>query len=277
MALRDQITEAVAFLREAGPAPCPETAVVLGSGLGDLGDELDDPTPVETADIPHWPASTAPGHRGRIVFGKTRNVPIVAVQGRVHVYEGYSIQKVVFPIRVLGEMGIKNLILTNASGGINPAFVPGDLMLITDHINFMFTNPLIGPHDSSFGLRFPDMSRPYDSDFIAAAENAGRNLNISLKKGVLVAVSGPSYETAAEIRMLASLGADAVCMSTVPETIAAVQMGLRILGIACIANRATGFADGRLNHKEVEETTRRTSRRLIPLVQEIIVRITGQG
>jgi len=276
MELRNQIAEAVGFLRKVFPDPCPKTAIVLGSGLRALVDELDDRIVVEVSEIPHWPVPTVRGHEGRLVFGKIGEVPVFALQGRVHLYEGYSIQEVVYPVRVMGRMGVKSLVLTNASGGLNPNLVPGDLMLITDHINFMFTNPLTGPHDSSLGVRFLDMSKPYDPEYIALAEDVGRDLDIPLQKGVLIACAGPSYETAAEVRMMRSFGVDAVCMSTVPEVIAGVQMGLRILGVSCITNLATGLSQRKLTHDEVEATARRMEKKFVALVKEFVVRIAEE-
>lgn len=274
MELNHRIGKTAEFLQRILPGACPETAAVLGSGLGALGDELDDSIVVELSEIPNWPVPTVSGHKGRMVFGRVGQVSILALQGRVHFYEGYSIQEVTFPVRVMGKLGVKNLILTNAAGGLNPEFRPGDLMLITDHINFMFTIPLIGPHDPSQGVRFPDMSRPYDPEYLDVAEKAGRDLGIPLRKGVLIAVTGPSYETAAEVRMLRSLGADAVCMSTVPEVIVGVQMGIRILGISCITNLGTGLSTGKLTHDEVEKTARWMGEKFVALVKEFVIRIS---
>ncbi len=271
----DQIREAADFLKNALSEPIPEIAIILGSGLGAFAEGLNNRIVIEMSDIPYWPVPTVEGHRGRIVFGKTGMVPILALQGRVHFYEGYSIQEVVFSVRVIKEIGIKTLIITNAAGSLNPSFTIGDLMIITDHINFMFTNPLIGlPASlSSSGLRFPDMSEPYDSEYISIAESVGRDLNIPLKKGVLIACTGPSYETAAEVRMMRSFGADAVCMSTVPEVIAGVQMGLRIFGISCITNLGTGLSKEKLTHVEVEKASQNIKDTFVKVIREIINRI----
>jgi len=269
----DQIREAASFLQKAISEPSPEIAVILGSGLGAFAEGLDNRTVVEMSDICHWPVPTVEGHRGRVISGKAGSVPILALQGRVHFYEGYSVQEVVFPVRVLKEIGVKSLIITNAAGSLNPNFAIGDIMIITDHINFMFTNPLIGPPVSSSGPRFPDMSEPYDSEYITIAESAGRDLNIPLKKGILIACTGPSYETAAEVKMMQSFGADAVCMSTVPEVIAGVQMGLRILGISCITNMGTGLSKKKLAHREVEKVSRSMEETFVKLIKEIISRI----
>ena len=276
MVTHNQIIKAARFLQDAISEPIPEIAVILGSGLGALAEGLNNQTAIKMSDIYHWPVPTVEGHRGRVVFGKVGSVPILALQGRVHFYEGYSIQEVVFPIRVLKEIGIKSLIITNAAGSLNPDFMIGDLMIITDHINFMFTNPLIGPSDFSYGPRFPDMSEPYDSEYISIAETVGKDLNIPLKKGVLIACTGPSYETASEVKMMRSFGADAVCMSTVPEVIAGVQMGLRILGISCITNFATGLSQKKLAHKEVEKTSRNVEKTFVKVVREIINRVSNR-
>ncbi len=269
----DQIREATSFLQKAISEPTPEIAVILGSGLGALAEGLDNQTVVEMSDICHWPVPTVEGHRGRVISGKAGSVPILALQGRVHFYEGYSVQEVVFPVRVLKEMGIKSLIITNAAGSLNPNFTIGDIMIITDHINFMFTNPLIGSPLASPGPRFPDMSEPYDSEYITIAKSVGRDLNIPLKKGVLIACTGPSYETAAEVKMMRSFGADAVCMSTVPEVIAGIQMGFRILGISCITNMGTGLSKKKLAHREVEKVSRSMEETFVKLIKEIISRI----
>jgi len=277
MDIFEQITDASTFLQKKIPGACPQIAVVLGSGLGPFADTLEGQTSVETSEIPHWPVPTVQGHRGRVVFGRVSGIPILALQGRVHFYEGYSIQQVVFPIRVLGQMGVQSLIVSNAAGSLNTNFLPGDLMLITDHINFMFTHPLIGYPPTSSQIRFPDMSQPYDLKYIHLAEIASHDLSIPLKKGILVASTGPSYETAAEIRMMRSLGGDAVCMSTVPEVIAGVAMGLRILGISCITNLGTGLSSQKLTHQEVEKTAQKMKEKFIALVKEIVVRISEKS
>jgi purine-nucleoside phosphorylase len=267
------LKEAAAFLEKSLTGLCPETAVVLGSGLGQFVTIVSDKKIIETASIPHWPASTVPGHKGRLITGIINKTHIIIQQGRVHFYEGYSIQEIVFPIRVLGMLGIKNLIITNAAGGVHTQFKPGDLMIITDHLNLMFTNPLIGSESDSLGPRFPDMSHPYDEEYIALAEETGRSLGLSIHKGILAASSGPSYETAAEIRMIRTLGGDAVCMSTVPEVIAAVQLGIRILGISCITNMGTGLSKDKLTHEEVRDNACRMNKDLSMLLKKIIVRI----
>jgi purine-nucleoside phosphorylase len=267
------VDEAVRFIRELWPEDTPKIGVVLGSGLGGFADSLEDPRVLDTSSIPDWPVSTVEGHRGRLVLGKSGSRSIMVLQGRVHFYEGYPIQKVVFPIRVFGRLGITHLIVTNASGGIRSDLHAGDLMLITDHINCMGTNPLIGPNEPAYGERFPDMSAPYDPEWIHDAETCAAELGIPLKKGILASTSGPSYETPAEVRMLRQSGADAVCMSTVPEVIAAAQMGIRVLGISCVANPASGLGEGKLTHEEVKRNVAGSQERFTKLVTELVSRL----
>jgi len=267
------ITQAKAFIKKAIPSIQAKTAIVLGSGLGSFGETLQDSTLVSTVDIPHWPTSTVSGHQGKLVYGFLGKHPIFALQGRVHLYEGYSIQGVVFSVRVLHALGIQNLILTNAAGGLNPQFTPGDLMIITDHINLMYQNPLIGLENENLSNRFPDMSQAYDLEWIKIAENAAKDLQISVQQGVLAAGLGPSYETPAEIRMMQKVGGDAVCMSTVPEVIMGHSLGMRILGISCITNMAAGLSENRLSHEEVKETANKVQGKFIQLLTRIINQI----
>lgn len=264
------VSEAARFIQKECALQTIRTAVILGSGLGALADELQSPRILETTLIPNWPASTVSGHKGRLVIGELEGSSICIVQGRVHYYEGYDMGQVVFPVRVLAQLGIKNLILTNAAGALNPDFNPGDLMIIEDHINLMGTNPLIGPNEEERGPRFPDMSEPYNRRFIAVVEHAAEDLNIPIRKGVLAVMHGPTYETAVEVRMLRTLGGDAVCMSTVPEVIAAVHLGVRNLGISCITNMATGLSDAKLSHSEVEETAGVVRDKFIRLIRQTI-------
>lgn len=268
-----KVAEAARFLRTEFSSPDIRTAIILGSGLGALADALQSPRSVAAAFIPHWPVSTVSGHSGRLVSGEWDGRPLIIVQGRVHYYEGYRMDQVVFPVRVLAELGIRNLILTNAAGALNPKFLPGDLMIIEDHLNLTGTNPLIGPNEDDRGPRFPDMSEPYDRAFIQAVEQAAADLNIPVRKGILAVTLGPTYETASEVRMLRNLGGDAVCMSTVPEVIAAVHLGLRNLGISCITNMATGLSDARLSHSEVQETADIAQDKLIRLIRKSIPNI----
>ena len=238
-AARAAVAEAVAALR-AHTRAAPQCGIVLGSGLGGLADEIDPDAVVPYRAIPHFPAPTAAGHAGDLVLGRLEGRPVAALRGRVHLYEGYTPQQVVFPVRLLAALGAPVLILSNAAGGLNPAFRAGDLMVLTDHINFTGTNPLVGPNDDRLGPRFPDMSAVYDPSLRGLAEAAGRAGQVPLRAGVYAGVLGPSYETPAEIRMLRTLGADAVGMSTVLEAIAARHAGMRVLGIAVITNAAAG-------------------------------------
>ncbi|HZH90822.1 MAG TPA: purine-nucleoside phosphorylase [Pyrinomonadaceae bacterium] len=228
--------------------------LVLGSGLGAFADDLEDAVAIPYEEIPGFARSTVEGHAGRLVSGRVAGVPVIVQQGRFHFYEGYALDEVTFPVRVLGLLGIKSLVLTNAAGGLNNSFTQGALMLISDHLNLMGTNPLLGPNDSRFGTRFPDMSEVYDREFQEATSAEAHAMKIELKRGIYAALTGPSYETPAEIRMLRALGADAVGMSTVPEAIAARHMGIKVLGISCITNMAAGVLDRPIDHAEVMET-----------------------
>ena len=251
----------------------PRIALVLGSGLGDFADEFADTTKIPYAKIPHFPRSTAIGHAGRLVIGTVGDISVAAMQGRVHLYEGYSVQEVAFPIRVFTRMGIKAVILTNAAGGINRNYSEGGLVVIRDHINLQGVNPLGGPNDERFGLRFPDMTHAYDREFRAFAIGAGKKLGWNLPEGVYVAVQGPTYETPAEIIAFRTMGADLVGMSTVPEVIAARHSGLRVLGISCVTNMAAGITDAPLHHLEVLETTARVKNQFIALLRAVIPKI----
>ncbi|HLL71094.1 MAG TPA: purine-nucleoside phosphorylase [Pyrinomonadaceae bacterium] len=229
-------------------------ALVLGSGLGAFADDLEDAVAIPYEEIPGFARSTVEGHAGRLVAGRVEGVPLVVLQGRFHFYEGYALDEVTFPVRVLGLLGIKALVLTNAAGGLNNSFKQGALMLISDHLNLMGTNPLLGPNDPRFGTRFPDMSDVYDREFQEATICEAQAMETELKRGIYAALTGPSYETPAEIRMLRALGADAVGMSTVPEAIVARHMGIKVLGISCITNMAAGVLDRPIDHAEVMET-----------------------
>jgi purine-nucleoside phosphorylase len=248
----------------------PAVGLVLGSGLGAYADTFSHPTAIPFDDLPNFPRSTVMGHAGKLILGEASGVPVAALQGRVHFYEGYSMSDVVFPVRVLGGLGIRQLVATNAAGGVNINFRPGDLMLITDHINLMGTNPLVGNNIDELGVRFPDMSEAYDSAMREVALRAARRRGISLREGVYIGLSGPSYETPAEIRMCRALGADAVGMSTVPEVIAASHMGIRTLGISCITNMAAGILPRKLTHQEVMETTEKVKEQFIALLEATI-------
>ncbi|KAB8138389.1 purine-nucleoside phosphorylase [Gracilibacillus oryzae] len=265
----NQINESAQYIKQK-ISSMPEIGLILGSGLGVLADELVDTTVIDYGEIPHFPVSTVEGHHGRLVFGKLENVNVVVMQGRFHFYEGYSLEQVTFPVRVFQLLGMKQLIVTNAAGGINENFSAGDLMIITDHINNLGTNPLIGSNEITLGVRFPDMSQAYDKELIAIAKKSAAKLGIQTKEGVYVANTGPSYETPAEVRMLRTLGGDAVGMSTVPEVIIANHAKMRVLGISCISNMAAGILDQPLSHQEVIETTEQVKEDFIRLVRQII-------
>lgn len=265
----EQIYETVDAIR-AKVSVRPEVGIVLGSGLGEYADQFPAPTIIPYEEIPHFPQVTIVGHKGRLVFQEIEGLPVVVMQGRFHYYEGYSMEQVTFPIRVLGQLGIRRLILTNAAGGANINFSAGDLMLITDHLNLMGMNPLRGPHNQVFGDRFPDMTCAYHPEEREVFESVAQRLNIPLQRGVYAAFSGPSYETPAEIHMIRTLGADAVGMSTVPEAIVATQMGIRVSGVSCITNMAAGMPGSKLTHEDVMETANRVKHQFIALINGVI-------
>jgi purine-nucleoside phosphorylase len=248
----------------------PKIALVLGSGLGAFADELASPTRIPYAKIPAFPRSTVAGHAGQLVIGKLGDVPVAVMQGRVHLYEGYSPQEVAFPIRVLGRLGIRSVILTNAAGAINRDYSQGALVAIRDHINLQGANPLMGPNDERFGIRFPDMSQAYAPEYRAIAQREAKRIGISLHEGIYAALRGPSFETPAEIRFLKTVGADLVGMSTVLEVIAARHMDIRVLGISCVTNMAAGILDQPLTHAEVMETGERVKGQFIALLRAVI-------
>jgi purine-nucleoside phosphorylase len=248
----------------------PVLGLVLGSGLGAFADSLEQAVRIPYAQIPHFPRSTAIGHSGQLVIGLSRGVPVAVMAGRVHCYEGYSLQQIVLPVRGLGRFGVKIVVMTNAAGGVNVQYQPGDLMLIEDHINFMGGNPLIGPNDERLGQRFFDMSAPYDAALREIAARACREAGLTVRQGVYIAFTGPSFETPAEIRLSRAVGADAVGMSTVPEVIAARHMGLRVLGLSCITNMAAGVLNQPLDHREVLDMGEHMKTRLIDALQRIV-------
>ncbi len=268
----ERVNETARFLSEQLVA-VPEVAIVLGSGLGAFGDSLEDATVLKYESIPHWPASNVIGHAGQLVAGTSRRRRVLALSGRAHFYEGHDLRTVTFATRVLGALGVKTLMLTNAAGGINTRFGQGALMLIDDHINLLGTNPLIGPNDERFGRRFPDMSEVYSRRLRAIATEAAAAIPLPIEHGVYVAVTGPSYETPAEIRAFRVLGADAVGMSTVPEAIVARHMGIEVLGISCISNMAAGILPQPLTEEEVIETTGRVREQFIALLEGILERL----
>jgi purine-nucleoside phosphorylase len=247
-------------------------AVVLGSGLGALADALDGARAVAFTDLPGFPPPAVEGHKGRLVYGKLAQTPVLALQGRIHGYEGHDAATVAFPARVLGTLGARALVLTNAAGGCNPSFAPGDLMRITDHINFTGRNPLTGPNEDQLGPRFPDLTHLYDARLATALEEAARSAGQTLRAGVYLQMSGPSYETPAEIRMARALGADAVGMSTVPEAIAAAHMGVPVAGISCITNLAAGISQHPLTHQEVVEVARAVEGKFLDLLRAFLPR-----
>lgn len=248
----------------------PSIAVVLGSGLGAFAERLERATVLPYAEIPHWPASHVVGHAGRLHVGEARGRRVVALAGRAHFYEGHPLTRVTFGVRVLGLLGVRTLIVTNAAGGVNTDFRPGTLMVIDDHINLFGTNPLIGPHDERLGPRFPDMTEVYSRRLRAVADEVARERGVRLAHGVYAGLHGPSYETPAEIRYLRAVGADAVGMSTVPEAIVARQVGLEVLGISCITNMAAGVLPQPLDHDEVMATAARVASAFVGLVEGIV-------
>jgi purine-nucleoside phosphorylase len=267
----DQVLEAADWIRARAPAP--DVAVVLGSGLGDFANDVQEATSVTYEQIPHWPASRVVGHEGRLVLGTMRGRKLAALSGRVHFYEGHSLQTATFATRVMGVLGTKVVILTNAAGGINTGLAPGALMLIEDHINLLGGNPLVGPNDDRFGPRFPDMSEVYSTRLRALAADVAAGLGLAVARGVYVALQGPSYETPAEIRYLRAIGADAVGMSTVPEALVARHMGIEVAGISCITNMAAGVLPQPLDHAEVMQTARRVRGAFAALLEGIIGRL----
>ena len=269
----DQVNEAADWLRGRGCAATAGVAIVLGSGLGDFADGLAAALGVPYTGIPHWPACRVMGHAGKLVCGAVAGRRVLVLAGRVHAYEGHDMRTVTFAMRVIGQLGIKRVILTNAAGGISPNCSRGALMVIDDHINLMGQNPLVGPNDERFGLRFPDMTHVYAPALRSLADAAARAHGLPLQHGVYVAVLGPSYETPAEIRAFRTLGADAVGMSTAPEAIVARHMGVEVLGISCITNPAAGVFPEPLHHDEVMETARAVKGQFIALLEGIIGRL----
>lgn len=260
-------------LAEKPQLGAPKLAIVLGSGLGDFANDLTDAVVIPYADIPHFPCSTAIGHAGRLVIGKLGNITVAAMQGRVHQYEGYNCKQAAFPVRVFKLMGLKAIILTNAAGGINMKYGQGALVALCDHINLQSANPLTGPNDDRFGPRFPDMSGAYSKQYRKIAFEEAERLKIELFEGIYAALSGPSYETPAEIRYLRTIGADLVGMSTVPEVIVARHMGINVLAISCVTNMAAGILDQAINHQEVLEVGLRVRGKFLALLTAVIPRI----
>ena len=269
MSYYDHVSEAAEAIK-TNVSEIPAIGVVLGSGLGDFAGSLVDAVTMRYGDLPHWPKSNVIGHEGKLVVGKSRGKTIAALAGRVHLYEGHDAGTVTFAVRVLGLLGVKTLILTNAAGGVNTSFAEGGLMVIDDHINLSGANPLSGANEDRFGPRFPDMTEVYSSRLRGIADRAGKAIGLQLPHGIYVALLGPSYETPAEIRYLRTIGADAVGMSTVPEAIAARHMGMDVLGISCITNMAAGVLPQPLDHADVMETARRIRGQFIALLEGVI-------
>ena len=268
----DKIDESIDYIKGKIKRK-PTVGLILGSGLGDLGERIESSTIIDYKDIPNFPISTVKGHKGQLIIGQLGGKDIVAMQGRFHYYEGYPLDQVVFPIRVIIGLGIENLIVTNAAGGVNESFKPGDLMIINDHINFTGQNPLIGENFEELGPRFVDMTLAYDRDLITLSKDVARRLNIPLREGVYMWFTGPTYETPAEIRLARALGASAVGMSTVPEVIVAAHEGVKVLGISCITNMAAGILGKPLKHEEVIETSLMAKDKFEKLIIEILANI----
>ena len=268
-----QVQEAAAYVRSALDGRRPEIAITLGSGLGDLAERLDAPLTIPYKEIPHFPVSTVSGHKGQFVCGKLGGKEVLCMQGRFHYYEGYDLKQVTMPVRVMKLLGIDSLVVTNAAGGINTGFHAGTLMLIEDHLNLTGENPLIGENLDAFGDRFFDMTVAYDKEYRTLAKATAEELNIPLATGVYAWLTGPNFETPAEIRYLRTIGADAVGMSTVPEVLVARHSGIRVLGISCITNLAAGMTDNTLSHEEVKETADRIQNEFIRLVTGIVSRM----
>jgi purine-nucleoside phosphorylase len=265
----DHMQQAVTYI-QSKLQTAPELGLILGSGLGMVADLVENPIVIPYKDIPHFPVSTVEGHAGELVIGQLEGKTVIVMKGRFHLYEGYGVQQVAFPVRVMRKLGVRQLIVTNASGGVNTDFRPGDLMLISDHLNFQFTNPLIGPNTDEFGVRFPDMSEAYSKRMRAIARQVAAEQKVALQEGVYLGLLGPSYETPAEIRMIRTLGGDAVGMSTVAETITARHAGIEVLGISCISNMAAGILDQPLSHQEVIDTTERVKETFLKLILGIV-------
>jgi purine-nucleoside phosphorylase len=275
ISLYDRATEATRYIVANSSGRAPRIAVVLGSGLGGVADAVEDGVEIPYSEIPHFVTSTVPGHAGKLIIGTCGGVGVVLMSGRVHFYEGYSMEEVTLPVRVFSLMGIRSLILTNAAGGAAPHLSPGSLMAITDHINLMGENPLRGPNDDRFGTRFPDMTGVYTPSYVEAAHEAAREMDAVLREGVYMALRGPTYETPAEIRMMRKLGADAVGMSTVPEATVARHCGVKVLAISCITNIAAGLAPAEINHSDVLTVGKVAGKQLAELIVRVIPRIAS--
>ncbi|MDG0813159.1 purine-nucleoside phosphorylase [Cohnella rhizosphaerae] len=266
------IEEAAAYIAERTNLR-PEVGLILGSGLGVIGDDMEQAVTIPYADIPHFPVSTVEGHAGELVVGRLQGRPVALMRGRFHMYEGYEPERTALPVRVMKLLGIKTLFVTNAAGGVNLSYEPGNLMIISDHLNLTGRNPLVGPNDNALGVRFPDMSDAYTRRLRQIAKETAAELGIPVREGVYAGLLGPNYETPAEIRMLRAVGADAVGMSTVSEVLVARHSGLEVIGISCISNMAAGILDQPLSHEEVMETTERVKQQFIRLVLALLPKL----
>jgi purine-nucleoside phosphorylase len=275
ISLYDRASEAARFINSKTQGRAPRVALVLGSGLGGVAEAIADATEIPYTEIPHFMNSTVDGHDGKLLVGSCSGVEVVAMKGRFHFYEGYSMEEITLPVRVFSLMGIRVLVITNAAGGASAHLTPGTLMLITDHINLMGDNPLRGPNDERFGPRFPDMTSTYTPAYIDAAHEVAREIGISLAEGVYVGLRGPSYETPSEVRMMAKYGGDALGMSTVPEAIVARHCGMNILAISCITNSAAGLSRGEISHSEVMEVGQCAGADLSRLILGLVPRLVA--
>lgn len=272
--LLSKMNEAVNTIQSKTEKVIPEIGLILGSGLGELADEIENPIHIDYSEIPHFPVSTVEGHAGRLVVGTLNGKTVVAMQGRFHFYEGYSMQDVTFPVRVMKGLGVKLLVVTNACGGMNPEFSAGDLMIIEDHLNMTGANPLIGPNDAELGPRFPDMSTAYTPELVQFTKDTAANLGINVQQGVYAGITGPTYMTKAELRMLRTVGGDAIGMSTVPEVIVASHMSMKVIGISCITDMAIADELEPLTHEQVVAVANRTKPKFINLVKELVKNVT---
>ena len=270
--LIEKILSSIDFIRSETTLR-PQIGLTLGSGLGAFCNKVDVVAKIPYKNIPHFAPTTVEGHSGNLILGHLRNIPLAILQGRIHFYEGHSMEDVVYPTRILAQLGIETLVLTNAAGGIDPKMKPGHFMIIEDHINLTGQNPLVGPNIHELGLRFPDMSDAYDEELNSQLEKIFTQKKIPFSRGVYCGVSGPTYETAAEVRYLRTIGGQAVGMSTVPENIAAKHMGLRVCGVSCITNLATGILDQKVTHDEVTETTQRVEKDFCEVIEEFILQM----
>lgn len=273
----EKYVEAVSYIKARIKDPIPETALILGSGLGIMVDKMDDKKIIPYNEVPHFPVSTVNGHAGELVYGHINYTPVLVMNGRAHYYEGYDMDKITFPIRVFEKLGVKNIILTNAAGGINLNYIPGDFMIINDHINLSGVSPLRGKNQDEFGPRFPDMTNVYDKKIINIIYDICREIALPIYEGVYAYLQGPSFETPAEIKMLRAMGADAVGMSTVPEAIVARHCGLRVCGISCITNMAAGILNRELSHEEVKETADKVQDQFVMIIQKLVASLYVKG